>query len=449
MKFYLLPGLILIANILPAQKCVDLYKEANQLYLYGMMESAISKIDEFIDCNPEAWQGYHIKARLIGNQEMLADQHTPSLDTNKLNAAEQYYIHSLELVENNEDEAMLRHDYADLLYTYQVYERAITESRKGMKLADEFGLEYRYYSIISDAYMRTERKDSARHYLMEGMQFDPSFYASKLGYLYIRNLQYDSAFKYLNMAYTLNPEYTNPLSNLGYCALEIGKYEKAIEIYEKLKSEYPREFQSQNNLGYAYLKTGNREMALENFMIVRKVYPWNSFLYRNWGVMKLLDKDTVAACRNFKLATEIEYDPMFLREIKKVTDSCAFCSGIYGKSVKDEVLDWVTDPNSVLLKEQKFAVATYLMLLEEAGFKFVVGMDCSAKKLKGDNKLIFSSSDNSLKWELSKELEKTLDKKMLQALNDRIIESRFRNKQYHFGVVESLEKIYERIQGDE
>ncbi|MBL4706680.1 MAG: hypothetical protein JKY54_19275 [Flavobacteriales bacterium] len=424
-----------------SNKCGNIFNEANDLYLEGKRQLGLEKIDEFIDCDPKSWQGYHTKGMLVGDINRLHNVHSPSLDENKFNEALSYLNEALKLAEDQPIKDRINVEIARLHKVYQKFERSIEIGRNSLDDCVDKWQKLRLIKVISDSYMRMNQKDSSLVYYGRGLKVDTAFFASSLGYFYIRELEYDSAFRYLNIALRFDSEDNHAESNIGYCALELGYYDKAIIIYEKLNKKNPDNFNSQNNLGLAYLYSGNKEKALENFTHVRKYYPWNSFLYRNWGIMRLKNGDSLSACRNFQLAKQIEIDRSFIEEINKVADSCKFCEEIYKIDVKQEILDKITDENSVLSEKETFAVATYLMLLEEGGIDFEVFIDKKFKEKTNKNVLVFSTSKNQVTVLLGPDLEGKLSNSQIKALDKKIIAQRFPSKQYHYGIIEVLEHL--------
>jgi len=423
-------------------KCKKIFDEANELYLQDKRQLGLEKIGEFIDCDPKYWQGYHIKAMLVSDVKRLQRMHSPSLDENKYNEALSYLKEALKFTEDESIRSFINVDIVRLHKVYRKFEEAIALGKQYILKTDYKADKINLIFAVAGAYMRTNQKDSALAFNHKGLKEDSMFFASHLGYFFIRELQYDSAFKYLNIALKFDPDDRGAESNMAYCALETKHYKKAVQIYEKIKERVPQQFNSQNNLGLAYLYLGEMEKAKNNFMHVRKYYPWNSFLYRNWGIMNLQEGDSLIACRNFKLAKEIELDKSFLKEINKIADSYEHCSEVYSQNIKKDILTKVHDENSVLSEKETFAVATYLMLLSELNFKFEVYIDKESKVQSDKNILVFSTAKNNLEIVFKRNFEGDLSKSQINSLDKNIIAQRFPHKQYHYGIVEVLEKLY-------
>ncbi len=128
---------------------------------------------------------------------------------------------------------------------------------------------------------------------------------NNLGYVYVKQKDFDRALEYFNKAKELEPGLAITYKNLGDVLDKLGNPEAAIANYQKAIELQPNLAENYNNLGIVYQNIGELDQALTQYQKAAKTDPLYYLAFSNAGVINLLQKDYDAAKDNFNQALAI------------------------------------------------------------------------------------------------------------------------------------------------
>ncbi|MBI3949412.1 MAG: tetratricopeptide repeat protein [Acidobacteria bacterium] len=204
-------------------------------------------------------------------------------------------------------------------YAKNVSPRVAVQDSAGMESEDnrqvitpELAARYRELAVI-EPFDPMVRYNLGRLYLQQGVldqatdeldmaaSLDPEF---TLAYLMLgRTLrlrgQYDLAIAKLAVASKLQPDWAPPYIEAGICWDQRGFHEKAREQYQAALAVSPKNFDVYNNMGYSFFLEGQYDQAIKQYKRALELAPDDRYVNNNIGMAYGLKGDFKRALVHF------------------------------------------------------------------------------------------------------------------------------------------------------
>lgn len=143
-------------------------------------------------------------------------------------------------------------------------------------------------------------------------------YQYNMGLFHLNNGNYDQAFRFLNKAAALNPNYYLAFNALGLAHSMKGNLQDAIKHYQKCLAINPTFSEARNNLGTVYQELGMLDRAEQEFKIAAadKNYETRELPFYNLARLYLAQEKLREALENVQIALTINKDMAMAHNLK-------------------------------------------------------------------------------------------------------------------------------------
>ena len=255
---------ILSASEKTGQDVRDLIDDANQLYLQGNLQDALSKIETILLIQENHYDALILKGSILVElgknveAERVADK---ILDLSVYDPFASL-IKALALIGQEKYEESI--EYIDE-YLIVIPQDSLGLSLKGIALA-ELGQQDEAISIIDEA-------------LELHPDFGFSLYAK--GYYYYVYKDYDKAILFYDKALEVEPGELGYLNDKGVALMDQGKMKEAEAVFDQILRETPDDSYALNNKGVVLLDRGDNAKAIEYFDRASEIEPDNLLFLQN------------------------------------------------------------------------------------------------------------------------------------------------------------------------
>lgn len=305
------------------QEIRDLIDEANQLYLKGNLQDALSKIDTALILKPNHSIALVTKTQILielGIYEEADKTADKLLEVSEVNPTA-WFLKALTLI--------LQEKYSESLpfideYLSTAPEDSMALSIKGIALA-ELG-----------------QLDESRAIIDKSLDFNPDFpfslYAK--GYFYYVEKDYDQAILFYDKAIALDPD-PGYRSDKVVALMDQGKLDQAEEIIDEILGEYPTFSYALNNKGVILLDKGNNAEALKYFEKASKIEPNNLLFLRN--KIAALSSSGITDLAQMAYNQILELDPNYDEPLESITSASTSLDMIENKPNQGptQIPDWI------------------------------------------------------------------------------------------------------------
>jgi len=255
---------ILSASETTGQDIRKLYDEANQLYLQGNLQDALSKTETILLIQENHYDALILKASIL-------------VELGKNVEAERTADKILDLTVYDPIASFLK---ALALIGQEKYEESIEYIDEYLLTApqDSMGL-----SVKGIALAELGQRDEAISIIDEALELHPDFgfslYAK--GYYYYVYKDYDQAILFYDKALELEPGDLFYLNDKGVALMDQGKMKEAEAVFDQILRETPDDSYALNNKGIVLLDRGDNAKAVEYFDRASEIEPDNLLFLQN------------------------------------------------------------------------------------------------------------------------------------------------------------------------
>ncbi len=219
-------------RLLGPLKSDNYLRRAIDLASKGSLASALSAVEKSLELNPNSTEALIEQANMFVAFSNDADQQTR---TRMLHSAGELLDKAIMAESSNADAVLAR---AEVFRLQNDIENALNLLIKFLKIDPEH---WETYAIVGRLYFHKREDFEATKYLIKAIENRPTlpYVAGDLGFLYLKNRQFDDAKEFLELATRLQPSELNARRHLGEAEFWLGNFERAGALLEKTVETQP------------------------------------------------------------------------------------------------------------------------------------------------------------------------------------------------------------------
>ncbi|HZX11537.1 MAG TPA: tetratricopeptide repeat protein [Acidobacteriota bacterium] len=198
-------------------------------------------------------------------------------------------------IKNNPDNDNLKYRLAE---TYQKIEQYEDAAKIYTTLAEDNPDDAKvYFNMMVKMYDEANMPDKAIESAKKLIELQPksadAYY--NVGYMYVKQEQYQEAIPIFKKAIELNPDLEYAYQNLAVCYSKINQYSNSIQILNQLVDRYPNNADAWLSIAVNYLKMKQWRSAIDPLRKTIELEPNNAQAYYNLGIAYLNLRDNASA----------------------------------------------------------------------------------------------------------------------------------------------------------
>lgn len=161
--------------------------------------------------------------------------------------------------------------------------------------------------VLADSLRKTNKLDDAEKEIQIAYSINPKNESYLLHYSWIKmdKEEFEKAIEFLNIAISLNPNYSEGYFFRGVCYGKLNMLTNALNDFEKSISISPESEEDYYNIGYIYHKMGDYSSAIEYFNKAIKINPIYTSAFVSRGNSRIMLGQKELACNDFHQALNL------------------------------------------------------------------------------------------------------------------------------------------------